>query len=163
VVIDKLARKHGISLDKKKHKALIGTGLIEGQKVMLVKPLTYMNLSGESVVSLMRYYDLEPEEIIIIYDDVDIPIGTLRIRKRGSAGTHNGMRSVIYMTQTDELPRFRVGIGGELGNVPLYNYVLSPFEKEQAELIDKSTTAAADAIETLIRHDIDRAMQDFNG
>ena len=105
ITIDQLAEKHNIKTDKLKFKALVGEGRIAGQKVLLVKPQTYMNLSGESIREVMNFYKLEPENLIVIYDDIDIEAGTLRIRKFGSAGTHNGMKSVVYQLQSDRFPR----------------------------------------------------------
>ena len=113
ITIDQLAEKHNIKVDKLKFKALVGEGRIAGQKVMLVKPQTYMNLSGESIREVMNFYKLEPENLIVIYDDIDIEAGTLRIRKFGSAGTHNGMKSVVYQLQSDRFPRIRLGIGSQ--------------------------------------------------
>ena len=111
MAIDLLADKFGIKVDKIKHKALIGEGRIANQKVLLAKPQTYMNLSGESVREILSYYKVDVENLIVIYDDIDIPTGTIRIRKFGSAGTHNGMRSVVYQLKSDRFPRIRVGIG----------------------------------------------------
>ena len=113
LAIDRLAERFGINVKQIKHKALTGEGFAEGKKVMLVKPQTYMNLSGQSVREVLSYYKVESEDFIVIYDDIDIPIGTLRLRAKGSAGTHNGMKSIIYDLKDDGFPRVRVGIGGE--------------------------------------------------
>ena len=111
LVADEFAAAHGIDVRKIKHKALVGEGRIGGEKVLIVKPQTYMNLSGESLREVMNYYDVPMENLIVIYDDMDLQIGTLRIRKKGSSGSHNGMKSVIYQLQNDEFPRIRIGIG----------------------------------------------------
>lgn len=109
--IDLLAEKFGIKVNKLRFKALTGEGRIAGQKVLLIKPQTYMNLSGESVRMALDYYKEPPENLIVIYDDIDIPTGSIRIRKKGSAGTHNGMRNILYQIQSEDFPRIRVGIG----------------------------------------------------
>ena len=111
MTLDLLADKLGISISKEKFKALIGEGRIGTEKIILVKPQTYMNLSGESIREVVGFYKIDIEDLIVIYDDIDIPAGTLRIRSKGSAGTHNGMRSVVYQLQEDGFPRIRVGIG----------------------------------------------------
>ena len=113
-VVDRLAEKYQIAVDTKKHRALIGKGVIEGQKVLLVKPQTYMNLSGESIRSIVEYYKIDPEEeLLVIYDDISLEPGVLRLRTKGSAGGHNGMKSIIKHLGGDTFPRIRVGIGGE--------------------------------------------------
>ena len=113
LTIDILAEKYGIKVNKIKFKGLVGEGMIGGQKVLLVKPQTYMNLSGQCIREVMAFYKLDPEDLTVIYDDIDLPMGNLRIRKKGSAGTHNGMRSIIYDLQEDGFPRIRIGIGGD--------------------------------------------------
>ena len=110
LAVDLLAEKYGIRIDKIKFKALVGEGRIAGQKVLLVKPQTYMNLSGQSIVEVMNFYKVEIENLIVIYDDIDIPTGTIRLRKKGSAGTHNGMRNIVYLLGDDGFPRIRVVI-----------------------------------------------------
>ena len=106
--VDYLASKNDISLSKVKHKAVIGEGVIQGKKVLLVKPQTFMNLSGRSVLEICNFYKLEPQQLVVIYDDIDIDVGKLRIRPNGSAGTHNGMKSIIYEIQSDNFPRIRI-------------------------------------------------------
>ena len=124
--IDLLAEKFGIKVNKLRFKALTGEGRIAGQKVLLIKPQTYMNLSGESVRMALDYYKEPPENLIVIYDDIDIPTGSIRIRKKGSAGTHNGMKSIIYDLQFDDFPRLRIGIGTDrkedMIHFVLFNY-----------------------------------------
>lgn len=163
ITIDYLAEKHDIKVNKIKHKALVGEGFISGKKVMLVKPQTFMNLSGESVREAMDYYKVDIDEIIVIYDDIDIPMGSLRIRKSGSAGTHNGMKSIIQQLADDGFPRIRIGIGGDRGNVPLTNYVISGFDnKKDVKLMEDAVVNASSAIETLLADGIDSSMQKYN-
>jgi peptidyl-tRNA hydrolase, PTH1 family len=162
ITIDFLAEKHGIQINKIKHKALVGEGVISGQKVLLVKPQTYMNLSGNSVREIVAYYKVELENLIVVYDDIDIPMGRLRIRKRGSAGTHNGMRSIVYDLQADGFPRVRIGIGGER-RIRLTDYVIGGFGKEERKLMEESVTRASAALECLLSEGIDQAMNEYNG
>jgi PTH1 family peptidyl-tRNA hydrolase len=163
ITVDQLAERNDIRVNKRRHKALLGEGVIGGQKVILVKPQTYMNLSGESVVSLVRYFDIDMEKLIVIYDDIDIPMGSIRIRKSGSAGTHNGMRSLIFHLRDEGFPRVRIGIGGERGEVPLVDYVTSGFRKADVETVEAAVLRAADAIEMLLREGIEAAMTKYNG
>ena len=161
VTIDRLSEKYQIKVNKIKHKALIGEGIIEGKKVMLVKPQTYMNLSGESLREIVSYYDVEPEHLLVIYDDVDIDMGALRIRKKGSAGTHNGMRSVIYQLQFDDFPRIRIGIG-KASKGDMIHYVISGFVGEDRIQIEKAIDQAVSAVGTWLSKGIDLAMSEYN-
>lgn len=161
ITLDFLADKNDIKINKIKHKALVGEGTVSGQKVLLVKPQTYMNLSGNSVREVMEYYKADPENLIVIYDDVDIPIGRLRIRKKGSAGTHNGMKSIIYDLQEDGFPRVRIGIGKER-KMPLAGYVLGGFEKDERKLMEDAVERAARAVECMLEKGIDIAMGEYN-
>ena len=162
MAVDLLAERHGIKIKKLKHKALSGEGLIAGKKVLLLKPQTYMNESGQSVRSTCEYFGVSPEDLIVVYDDVDIPLGSLRIRKKGSAGSHNGMKSIIYLLEDDGFPRFRIGIGAERGEVPLSNYVLSGFPEERLADVRDSVVRCADAIELTLADGIDAAMLKYN-
>lgn len=161
LTIDDLADKHNIKVNKIKHKALIGEGFIGREKVLLVKPQTFMNLSGRSVREIIEYYKVDPDKLIVIYDDVDIEVGKVRIRKKGSAGTHNGMRSILYDIQTDLFPRVRIGIGKD-ERIELGSYVLSKFKKEEIDAIKKSIIDSAQAVEVFIQHGIDKAMNEYN-
>ena len=161
ITIDRLADKHSIKVDRLKFKALAGEGRIAGQKVILLKPQTFMNLSGESVREVMHFYKLSPEQLIVIYDDIDIDPGVLRIRKFGSAGTHNGMKSVIYQLQSDRFPRIRIGIGNG-GSGDLADYVIGGFSKEEAPLLREAVDNAVLAIETILEDGIDKAMNQYN-
>lgn len=161
ITLDYLAENHGIKINKIKHKALVGEGMISGQKVLLVKPQTHMNLSGNSVREVMEYYKADVSQLVVIYDDVDIPMGSLRIRKKGSAGSHNGMRSIIYDIQTDQFKRIRIGIGTEK-RVNLANYVLGGFSKEDKSLMEDGVKIAAAAVECMLEKGIDIAMGEYN-
>lgn len=161
ITLDFLAKKNDIKMNKIKHKALVGEGTVSGQKVLLVKPQTYMNLSGNSVREVMEYYKVEPEKLIVIYDDVDLPMGRLRIRKKGSAGTHNGMKSIIYDLQEEGFPRVRIGIGKER-KMSLAGYVLGGFAKEERSLMENAVERAAQAIECMLEKGIDIAMGEYN-
>ncbi|MDD4122047.1 MAG: aminoacyl-tRNA hydrolase, partial [Eubacteriales bacterium] len=138
-----------------------GEGTISGQKLLLVKPQTYMNLSGSSIKEVMDYYKADLDKLIVIYDDVDIPIGSLRIRKKGSAGTHNGMKSIIYDLQDDEFPRVRIGIGAER-KMSLAGYVLGGFKKEEKDLMRDAVERAVLAVECMLDKGIDAAMNEYN-
>ena len=161
LTIDILAEKYGIKVNKIKFKGLVGEGMIGSEKVLLVKPQTFMNLSGECLREVMAFYKLDIENLMVIYDDIDLPMGNLRIRKKGSAGTHNGMRSVIYQLQDDGFPRIRVGIGGERKG-DLAGYVISGFTGENRKIIEEAITKAAEAAACLAEFGPDRAMADFN-
>lgn len=161
ITIDQLAEKHNIKTDKLKFKALVGEGRIAGQKVLLVKPQTYMNLSGESIREVMNFYKLEPENLIVIYDDIDIEAGALRIRKFGSAGTHNGMKSVVYQLQSDRFPRIRLGIGSQKQG-DLVNFVIGGFSPKEVPVLKEAVNHAVLAIECIIEDGIDKAMNQFN-
>ena len=161
LTIDILAEKYDIEVNKIKFKGLVGEGMIGTEKVILVKPQTYMNLSGQCIREIVAFYKLDMEDLVVIYDDIDLPMGNLRIRKKGSAGTHNGMRSIIYDLQDDGFPRVRVGIGGERKG-DLANYVISGFSGDDRKLIEEAIVKAADAVTCLLEDGIDRAMVDYN-
>jgi PTH1 family peptidyl-tRNA hydrolase len=161
LAVDLLAEKYNIDVNKIKFKALVGEGRIAGQKVLLVKPQTYMNLSGEAVRQAMDFYKIDPEELIVIYDDIDIPTGTFRIRKKGSPGTHNGMRNIFQHIQTNDFPRIRVGIGsGKKDN--LAGYVTGGISKSEQELLADVLKNSADAAACIIEKGIDKAMNEYN-
>jgi PTH1 family peptidyl-tRNA hydrolase len=160
--IDVISGKYGIKVAKLRHKALLGDGVIEGHRVLLVKPQTFMNLSGESVRDIVEWYKVPSSNIIIIYDDIDIPIGKIRVRSKGSSGTHNGMKSVIYHLQSDEFPRIRIGIGEQPEGWDLADYVLSKFSGDDAKIIEESISKAAEAAVAVIKYGIDAAMNVFN-
>ena len=162
LAIDKLAEKHDIKVNKLKHKALTGDGFIFGQKALLVKPQTYMNLSGESVREIVSYYDIDLEDLIVIYDDFDLEIGTIRIRKKGSAGSHNGMKSIIGQIQSKDFPRIRIGIGKSGGGAEWKDFVLGKTSKQDEKLIEDAVDRAADAVGCILEQGIDKAMNEYN-
>ena len=162
-VIDMLADRYNISVDGRKGRALIGKGMIGGQKVLLVKPQTYMNLSGESVRELVNYYKVDPEsELIVVYDDISLAPGQIRIRKKGSAGGHNGIKNIIANLGTDHFMRVKVGVGEKPKNWDLADYVLSPFTKDERPLVNLAIEHAAKAIEQMLNGDVDAAMNEYN-
>lgn len=161
LVIDNLAEKCGINVNKLKHRALTGTGRIGGEKVLLVKPQTYMNLSGESLREIVNYYDVDVHNLIVIYDDLDLEIGSLRIRKKGSAGSHNGMKSVIYQLVSDDFPRIRIGIGSA-DSRDWKDFVTGRISSEEENELRKTVDKAADAVISIIEEGIDKAMNKFN-
>lgn len=163
MAIDALAKKYGIDVTEKKHKALIGKGIIEGQKVILAKPQTYMNNSGESLRELSDYYKPDTEtEIIVIYDDITLDVGGLRVRKKGSAGGHNGMKSIIAHLGTEEFQRIRVGIGEKPPRMDLADWVLGHFAKEDAENLETALSEAVNATVMLMNGQVDEAMNRYN-
>ena len=162
--ITALADANNISLDMKKHKALCGKGVIAGQKVLLAEPLTYMNLSGESVRELVDYYKVDPtDELIIIYDDINLAPGKLRIREKGSAGGHNGIKNIIAHLGSQEFPRIRIGVGEKPKGWDLADYVLGRFAKEEEPVIREALEKVVQACEVMITEDTRTAMNRFNG
>lgn len=162
-VIDVLAEKYNISVDARKCRAFCGKGVIAGQKVLLVKPQTYMNLSGESVGGIVNYYKIDPEsDLLVIYDDISLDVGQLRIRKKGSAGGHNGIKSIIAHLGTTVFPRIKVGVGEKPKNYDLADYVLGHFSKQERELMEEGYEHASDAIEQIVQGEIEAAMNVFN-
>ena len=162
-VIDTLAERYNISVDNRKSRALIGKGMIEGHKVILVKPQTYMNLSGESIRSLVDYYKVDEEsELIVIYDDVSLGVGQLRIRKKGSAGGHNGIKSILSELGTDVFLRIKVGVGEKPRKYDLADYVLGHFSKEEKEQMKEGYQKAADAVSMLLNGETEAAMNQYN-
>ena len=162
-VIDAIADKYGIELNLRKGKAFCGTGYIEGQKVMLAKPQTYMNLSGESIRELVDFYKIdETSELIIIYDDISLNPGQLRIRLKGSAGGHNGIKSIIQHLGCQEFLRIKVGVGEKPVGYDLADYVLGHFSKEDRGLVDDALKRVAGAVELMVQGEVDQAMNQFN-
>lgn len=162
LAIDALADKYHIDVSEKKHKALCGRGTIEGQKVVLMKPQTFMNLSGESIRAAVDFYKVDPEDIIIIYDDISLEPGQLRIRLKGSAGGHNGIKNIIAHLGTQEFPRIKVGIGAKPPRMDLADYVLSRFSQGEQKLMDDAFKEAADAAVMMMTDGAERAMNHFN-
>ena len=162
-VIDTLADKYNIAVETRKSRALIGKGIIAGQKVLLVKPQTYMNLSGESIGELVSYYKVDEEqELLVIYDDVSLDVGQLRIRRKGSAGGHNGIKDIIRHLGTDVFPRIKIGVGEKPKGYDLADYVLGHFSREEREMREEGYQKAAEAVEMILAGELDEAMNVFN-
>lgn len=162
-VIDKIAENLKIDMSKKKFDAIIGEGRIGTEKIILLKPQTYMNLSGNSVKQIMDFYKLSPDELIVIYDDIDIEIGKIRIKKSGGSGTHNGMRNIVQMLASEGFPRIRVGTDKPKFKMDLAEYVLMPFTKEEEIILKEVIENAARAAERIVTVGVQSAMNDFNG
>ena len=161
--IDLIAGRENIDVSEKKHKALIGKGLTGGQKVILAKPQTYMNLSGESVRQLIDYYKIdEKAELIVISDDISLDVGQIRIRKKGSAGGHNGLKNIIANLGHDTFVRIKIGVGDKPKNYDLVDYVLGHFGKEDQELMEGACGRVYEAVKMIIAEDVDAAMNAFN-
>lgn len=161
-VINKLAKQYEIEMSRNKFDGIFGSGIIEGEKVILLKPQTFMNASGESIIQYKNFYKLNTEQIIVIYDDIDLEPGEIRIRRKGSPGTHNGMKSVVHFLNSDEFPRVRVGIGKPQEGVELVEHVVGPVLKEEWDLLEKGTDRAEKAIEEIINNGIEKAMNLYN-
>lgn len=162
ITIDYLAGQHNININKIKHKALIGEGSIAGQRVILVKPQTFMNLSGQSVMDIVNFYKVPIENLIVIYDDIDLPVGKVRIRPSGSSGTHNGMRNIIYLLGKQDFPRVRIGVGKQPDYMDLADYVMTKFNDEEKPLMLEAVKNSALAIEEIVKSGINIAMNKYN-
>ena len=161
--IDRLAARHGIVIERPDRRALRGDGVIEGQKVILIKPQTFMNLSGESVGDFANFYKLDPAtQVVVFSDDVDLDCGNLRIRKKGSAGGHNGLKNIIEHLGTDKFIRIRIGTGHMLPHGDMISHVLGRLDQSDQKLFDEASKRACDACEMIIAGDIDGAMNKFN-
>ncbi len=161
-VITRLSDDFNISLNMKKHKAICGTGYIEGQKVILAQPQTFMNLSGESVRQLVDFYKVPLENVIIIYDDITLDVGQLRVRPKGSAGGHNGIKSIISHLGSQEFPRIRVGVGNKPDGWDLADYVLGRFPKAEEPVVRFALGRASDACKDLISKGMEYTMNQYN-
>ena len=162
MVLDTLAQKLGADLSERKHRALCGKAVIGGQKVILLKPQTYMNSSGESIRAAADYYKVPPEDILVVYDDISLAPGQLRIRAKGSAGGHNGIKSIIAHLGTQEFPRVKVGIGEKPPRMDLADYVLGHFSSGEKKIMEEAAKEAADAICEIVNVGIEQAMNDHN-
>ena len=161
-VITQIADMQRIDMNIKDHKAICGKGYLGGEKVLLMEPQTYMNLSGEAVRAAMDFYKLTNEELIVIYDDISLDVGQLRIRKKGSAGGHNGIKSIIAHLNTNEFMRIKVGVGNKPEGWDLADYVLGRFQEEELPKVRESVKLAADACQTILTESIDVAMNQYN-
>ena len=162
-VIDYMANKYNIDVNREKFKGICGEGFIENKKVILLKPLTYMNLSGETLIDIYKYYKVDLSNIVVVYDDIDLEVGKIRIRKKGSGGTHNGMKSITKCLGSNDFPRVRVGVSKPEAGQDLADFVLSRFRKEESDNINEALEKAADAIDSIIRENIDMSMNKYNG
>ena len=160
--IDYIAEKEGININTGKHKALVGTGYIDGVKVLLVKPQTFMNLSGESLRPIMDFYKLEPEDFLVIFDDIDLDVGRIRVRRKGSAGGHNGMKSIISHLGSMEFPRIKIGVGAKPAGYDLADYVLGHFTRADREILEERFEDVYDAAKLIVGDDITEAMNRHN-
>ena len=160
--INELAKNNNINITKTKFKALYETGIIQNEKVILLKPQTYMNLSGEAIKEARDFYNVKPEEIIVIYDDIDIEKGKINLRKKGGPGSHNGMKSVVQELNTTDFIRIRVGIGQPEFKSDMINYVIGNVPEEEQKILQQGTKKAAEAIEEILKNGIDIAMNKFN-
>lgn len=161
-VIDCLSDQWRIPVKKEKWKAEVGEGQINGENVLLVKPQTYMNRSGESVQEICRFFQLDLDHLLVIYDDLDLPVGRIRLRAKGSSGGHNGMKSIFAHLKTEKLKRIKIGIGHPEGNADIADYVLSPFPKQELPFIEEAVERSAQAVEDWLRFDFQHAMNQYN-
>ena len=164
LVIDELAERESIPVQRLKFKALTNTAVIGGRSVLLMKPTTYMNLSGEAVGQAARFYKIPPERVLVISDDVALPQGKLRVRRSGSAGGHNGLKNIIAHLGSDQFPRVKVGVGGKPHpDSDMADWVLSPFTGQDRKAMEEAISRAADAVTLLLDQGVDQAMAKFNG
>lgn len=160
--IDVLAEKHGIQITERKHRAFCGTGFIGGERVLLAKPQTFMNASGESLREAADFYKIRPEQVIVIYDDISLRVGQLRIRTKGSAGGHNGIKSIIAHLGSQDFPRIKIGVGAKPDRMDLADYVLSRFSQTDRQMMEDAFQDAADAVEFMLADGVDAAMNRYN-
>lgn len=161
-VINELSKKYHIEVNKNKFKSLYGDGIIEGKKVILLKPQTFMNLSGEAVDEIVSFYKLALDEIIVIYDDLDIEPGKIRIRKSGSPGSHNGIKSVTHYLKSNDFARIRVGIGKPNTEMDLIEYVIGGVDEEEKKILKQGIDKATEAVIEILKNNIDTAMNQYN-
>lgn len=162
MALDEFARRHNIAIRQSKCKALVGEGIVQGEKIALIKPMTYMNLSGEAVRAFMDYYKVDLADLIVVYDDLDTPIGKNRLRYQGSAGGHNGIKSIIQHIGTQTFNRIRMGISRPEPGYAIVDYVLSNFAKQEKPLLEHSIEEACDALEYSLDHTFEQTMARFN-
>ncbi len=159
---DRWAERHGISFDKKRPWAVIGEGELDSCRVMIAKPRTFMNLSGDAVHEMANRWHVQPKDLLVLYDDMDLPLGSLRLRERGSAGGHNGIKSIIERLGSQEFLRLRIGIGRPNGDADAIRHVLSQFTRDEAQVLDEALDRACDAIDCILSEGITPAMNKFN-
>ena len=163
LALDEIAKEFAINVNKIKFKGLWGQGMVHGEKVYLLKPHTYMNNSGESVREILDYFKISPKDMIVLVDDIDIDFGEVRIKKQGSAGTHNGLKSIIYHIMDDQFPRIKIGVGKKHEKQDLANFVLSTFSQEEGKVMEACISRTKDIVNEIIKEDVERAMNKFNG
>ena len=161
--INAISEKIGIEVKTKKFNSLCGTGKIKDENVILVKPQTYMNSSGEAIIQFKNFYKISNDKIIVIYDDIDLKVGEIRIKKQGSSGTHNGMKSVIEQLNTEIFPRVRIGVGKPEKDYDLIKYVIGKITKEEKEKLKNSVNMASEGVIEIVENGIEKAMNEFNG
>ena len=161
-VINKLAQNNDISLNKTKYNAIYGTGIIKNEKVILIKPQTFMNNSGESVVEFVRFYKEPLEKVIVVYDDMDTDVGKIRVRAKGGPGSHNGMKSLVHELKSEDFPRIRVGIGKPKNEFDRIDYVIGRIPNEEYIVLQEGEDLAVDAVEYWIENGIDNTMNVYN-
>jgi PTH1 family peptidyl-tRNA hydrolase len=161
-VVNSFAKNNNIELNKTKYKGIYGTGLIENQKVIVLKPQTYMNNSGQSVIEFKNFYKLNNDEIILVYDDIDLEIGKIRIRKKGTAGTHNGMKSVVENLQSEKFPRIRIGVGSPEYKNDLINFLLTKISETDKKSLNEVIIKAGEALQDIIKKGTEFAMNKYN-
>lgn len=161
-VVNQIAKNYDISFERKKFDAIFADAMLEGQKVMLVKPQTYMNLSGTSLKQFVDFYKVPIEQVIVIYDDMDIEKGTIKIRKKGGPGSHNGMKSVQKELASDNFPRVRIGIGTPTYQNDRINYVLAKIPEEEYTILEQGIKKAVTAVVDIVKNGIDHAMNQYN-
>ena len=162
MVVDELAKEYQATFQKNPFEAEVATFFIDGEKIILVKPQTYMNLSGESIIQFKKFYKISNKNIIVIYDDIDLKIGDIRLKAKGGAGTHNGMKSVVQNLNTEDFIRVRVGIGSPENKEDMINYVIGPIPKREKEILEGSIEKAAESVIEILKSGIDVAMNRFN-
>lgn len=161
--VDALASKHNIKFNKEKFNAIFGEGNICGEKVLIVKPQTFMNLSGEAVRDIVSWFKEKPDNVLVIFDDISLPVGKLRIRPKGSAGGHNGIKSIIYQLGSDTFPRIKIGVGSPQNkDYDLADFVLGKFSKDETAVLIKSVVRVTDAVEDIIINGTEHAMNIYN-
>ncbi|WP_138160103.1 aminoacyl-tRNA hydrolase [Peptoniphilus catoniae] len=163
LTIDKIAERLNIRVNKIKFKGLVGDGSYAGEKILLIKPQTYMNKSGESIRDVVNFYKIDPQNLIVLVDDIDIDFAQVKIKRKGSAGTHNGLKSVIYQLISDDFPRVKIGVGKKHQGQDLANFVLSGFSKSEKVEIEEAIEKAADATLEIIERGVESAMNKYNG
>lgn len=159
LTLDILANREGFTTDRIKYKSLCADVMINGHRCLVMRPQTYMNNSGEAIKEAASFYKIPPERCIVIFDDIDISLGALRVKRKGSAGTHNGIKSIIYHLNSDNFPRIKIGVGAKPHpDYDLKDYVLSSFSKQEQETLKKTMEKACDAVELIVGGDVDKAM-----